>query len=168
MTASRHRRFFPIAPNCEWVKFRRAQVLDEIGRPVEVVVVGQKFSITLEYEVLRPAIGLRVGFLLQEFQGVTVCGSTDYGAWRSETQLPGIYVSRCEFPNRLLNAGRYRVMFGVEIYPYDSILVKTPYCLAFDVDDLEGLGPRQQRPHGVVRPDLDWSVRLCEDLATVQ
>jgi lipopolysaccharide transport system ATP-binding protein len=153
------------APRCEGIKLRRAQVLDDTGRAVEVIVVGRKFSITLEYEVLRPVTGLRTGFMLQDFQGVTICGSTDYGAWSGETQLPGIYVSRCQFPNRLLNVGRFRVMFGIEIYPFHSVLVRTPYCLTFDIEDLEGHGPRHQRLPGVVRPDLNWSVTLRQEVS---
>ena len=118
----------------------------------------QHFSIALEYEILTSVRELRVGFMMQDNQGVTICGSTDCETWPHTARPPGAYVSRCEFPRHLLNTGTYRVLFGVEIPPYLTQLIRTPYCLSFEIEDVMGHGPKHQQLPGVITPALRWKI----------
>lgn len=146
-----------VAPQSPELRFVAARILDDQDRPASTLDSRDDFAISVEYEVLRPLQGLRIGFFMQNAEEVAVCGSNDPEAPLRPERAPGRYASRCVFPGATLNAGRYRVYFGADVRPYHSALVSTPYCLSFEIEDVEGHGPFSERLPGIVRPRLKWS-----------
>lgn len=146
------------APQAPELRFVRAGVVNDRGEPTPRVNCRNGFTIEVEYEVRKPLKGLRIGFFIQNAEGVPICGSNDPDAWPEVYRNCGRYVSRCSFPGYTLNAGRYSVCFGSDTVPPTESLVETPYCLSFTVEDVEGHGPARERLPGVLRPNLRWDV----------
>ena len=144
------------------IRFLRARILDDRDEASSVIDCRKEFSIVIDYEVLRPITGLRVGFFIRNAEGVGICGSNDPQAWINPGRNPGTYESRCVFPGYILNAGRYSVCFAADAPPRGYSLIKTPYALSFAVEDVEGHGTFNEKLPGVVRPKLSWQVRLQE------
>jgi lipopolysaccharide transport system ATP-binding protein len=145
-------------PETAVLRFCRAWIASGEGAPAPVLDFRRGVTISVEYELRRPLRGLRVGFLLQNVQGVPICGATDVEAWTGPERPAGRYVSRCQIPGYTLNAGRYMVSFGSDLPPHTESLLATGFCLAFDVEDFEGHGPTSHHLPGVLRPRLSWSV----------
>jgi lipopolysaccharide transport system ATP-binding protein len=152
------------APQSPEIRFTKAYILNKEGESASLLDCRKEFSIVVEYEVLKPLDDLRIGFFMQNVEGVPICGSNDPNAWSSSVRNPGYYISRCTFPGYLLNAAKYSVFFGADIPPYTSPLVTTPYCLSFTIEDVEGHGARKERLPGIVRPKLDWNVKQLTEV----
>jgi lipopolysaccharide transport system ATP-binding protein len=140
----------------EELRFISGQILNENGRVASTIDNREGFTISLNYEVLKPLTGLRIGFALQNSHGVLLCGSNDPDAWIEPQREPGYYNSQCKFPGSILNEGHYSVSFGSDM-PIKSLLF-TPFCLSFNVEDLEGYGPRHEKLPGIIKPQLEWEV----------
>lgn len=146
------------APQTPEIRFLKGYVLDAEGRPASTLDYRKPFSIVVEYEVLRPIKNLRVGFFMQNGEGVPICGSNDPDAWPESVREEGRYVSRCAFPSHTLNSGMYLLAFGSDRPPYGEPLVTTPMCLSFHVEDMEGHGSFNYKLPGVIRPQVRWEV----------
>jgi lipopolysaccharide transport system ATP-binding protein len=146
------------APQSDEIRFRRAWVVDNDGTSASEFDCTKQFSIKLEYDVLKPLSGLRVGFFMRNGEGIPICGSNDPYAWPTNRRDPGRYISQCTFPGYTLNHGEYSVYFGADIPPYITPLVTTPFCLKISIVDLKGHGPSGLKLPGVARPDLRWEV----------
>lgn len=144
------------APQTPEIRFAEAHILNEAGKPTSSVDCRKEFSIAVEYQVLKPLNELRIGFFMQNSDGIAVCGSNEPNAWHQTTKNPGRYVSRCVFPGYVLNAGRYLIRFGADLPPFDRPLVTTPFCLSLTIEDVAGHGLRRERLPGITRPRLDW------------
>jgi lipopolysaccharide transport system ATP-binding protein len=150
------------APAAPEFRFVAARVLDENGVVSSHLDSRRDFTLEVDYRVLRPLSGLRVGFFMQSSEGVAVCGSNDPEAWPDATRQPGCYTSRCLFPGNVFNAGKYSAYFGADVPPFFSPLVATPYCVAFTIEDLVGHGPYKEQLPGIVKPPLKWSVQRSD------
>ncbi|ACK67324.1 ABC transporter related [Rippkaea orientalis PCC 8801] len=146
------------APQSPELKFMKAYILNHEQLPASILDYRHGFSIVLEYEVLKPLKGLRIGFSLQNFEGIFLCGSNDPDGWKHDIRESGYYKSQCYFPGYMLNHGRYSISFGSDMYPHDRSLVTTSYCLSFTVEDTEGHGDSKERLPGILRPKLTWIV----------
>lgn len=147
------------APQSPEIRFIKAYILNHQGEYASSLDCRKEFYIALQYELLKPLSGLRIGFFMQSFEGIPICGSNDPSAWSQTVRNPGYYISTCSFPGYTLNSGRYSTYFGADIPPYTSLLVSTPYCLSFTVEDVEGHGPLNEKLPGVLRPKLCWDIR---------
>ncbi|MEI2581704.1 ABC transporter ATP-binding protein [Scytonema sp. PRP1] len=147
------------APQSSELRFLEAYILNEQGDYASTIDCRKGFSIAVKYEVLKPINGLRIGFFMQNSEGIPICGSNDPVAWPKLVRTPGEYTSQCFFPGYVLNAGRYSICFGSDMPPYDKSLATTPYCLGLSIEDVEGHGPMNERLPGVVRPKLDWNIK---------
>jgi lipopolysaccharide transport system ATP-binding protein len=147
------------APRSKEIRFVGAAILNDRGEPAASLDCRKGFKVEVEYEVLQPLNGLRIGFFMQNMEGVPICGSNDPAAWPEQVRRPGLHTSRCEFPGYTLNAGRYSVHFGADLPPYASPLGSTPFCIRFAMEDVEGHGPSGERLPGVLRPKLRWDVQ---------
>lgn len=147
------------APQSPEIRFVRAYILNEDGENSSLIDCRKEFSIVVEYKILKSLRDLRIGFFMQNIEGIAVCGSNDPAAWRQSTREPNLYVSKCVFPGYILNAGRYSVFFGADVPPYEKPLATTPFCLSFDIEDTEGHGALNEKLPGLVRPKLVWQVK---------
>jgi lipopolysaccharide transport system ATP-binding protein len=152
------------APQSSEIRFLEAYVLNQEGHQTSMLDCREGFSIVVRYLLLESIANLRIGFFMQNWEGVPICGSNDPMAWHDLTRSKGEYVSRCDFPGYLLNRGRYSIYFGADIPPSSKPLVTTGYCLDFTVEDVEGHGSVREKLPGVLRPKLIWHVnRLSFD-----
>ena len=145
------------APQSPEMRFAKACILNEDGEYTSLIDCRKPFSILVEYEVLKPVNELRIGFFMQNSDGVPICGSNEPDSWYQSTKNPGRYTSRCVFPGYVLNAGRYQIRFGSDASPFDKPLITTDFCLSLTVEDVEGHGLRSEKLPGIVRPKLDWN-----------
>ncbi|TRU75021.1 MAG: ABC transporter ATP-binding protein [Microcystis viridis Mv_BB_P_19951000_S69] len=148
-------------PQSSEIKFIRAYILNRDQEIVSRIDCRHSFSIIIEYEVLTNLTGLRIGFSLQNSEGIVMCGSNDPEAWNEQNRKVGYYTSRCDFPEYILNNGLYSVCFGADKYPYERALVSTSYCLNFMIEDTEGHGTMKEKLPGVIRPKLKWKIHTC-------
>jgi lipopolysaccharide transport system ATP-binding protein len=146
------------APQSPELRFVKAYILNDQEELASLIDCRKEFSIVVEYEVLKPLSGLRIGFFMQNPEGIPICGSNDPEAWQPLRE-PGYFSSKCTFPGHVLNSGRYSVHFGADLPPYQKQLVSTPYCISFMIEDVEGHGPTNEKLPGILRPKLDWNVK---------
>jgi lipopolysaccharide transport system ATP-binding protein len=150
--------------------FRRAWIENHRGISPSILAHDEPFTICVEYEVGRHLAGLRIGFFLQNSQGVGICGSNDVGSPRASDRVAGRYVSRCRFPAHVLNEDTYHVQFGADTYgsqAAEHLCLLTPFSLSFSIEDLERhQGGRQKLP-GIVRPRLQWHIQPIDENAII-
>jgi lipopolysaccharide transport system ATP-binding protein len=144
------------APRCSEIRFIKAYILNQNNDYSSSIDCQEKFSIVIEYEVLQPIFGLRIGFFMQNSENIPICGSNDFSSLTERSKEPGFYKSRCTFPEQILNSGTYSIYFGADKSPYVESLIKTDFCLSFLIEDLEGHGVNKQKLPGVIRPKIDW------------
>ena len=144
-------------PSAAYIRFIRAYVLN--GHDDEAVDLDctEPFAFAVKYEVLRATPNLLIGFFMQTVEGVIMCGSNDEELSHGVTVQPGTYVTRCDFPAHVLNAGTFLIGFGSDVPGYDDPAVRTEACLMFRVVDHQGHGPGSVPLPGLVRPRLKWS-----------
>jgi lipopolysaccharide transport system ATP-binding protein len=145
------------------IRLLRAAVTDEAGQPAALLDCGRPFLMEVEYEVLSPLAGVRVGMMLRNDEGVIMCGSNDPAAWPDLTRPAGRYVTRCAFPGNVLNGGRYFVQFAAD-QSARGALVETDFGLSFVLEDMRGHGHGAERLPGVIRPTLRWQVERLGEL----
>jgi lipopolysaccharide transport system ATP-binding protein len=144
------------APRSPNFRFTKAYILDKDKEITSSIDCCQPFSIVVEYEILTPLNGVRVGFALQNSEGIMLCGSNDPDAWNKPSEQFGHYRIECKFPEYTFNTGKYYVRFGCDKYPFDRVLVATPYCLKFMIEDTQGHGIMKEKLPGIIRPQLKW------------
>ncbi|MGF1570731.1 MAG: ABC transporter ATP-binding protein [Nodosilinea sp.] len=146
------------APQSAEIRFLEAYILNEKEEKSSSIDCREQFSILVKYLILKPLRDLRIGFFMQNLEGVPICGSNDPMAWPAQERDVGEYISHCNFPGYVLNSGRYSIYFGADIPPYRRPLATTPYCLTFTIEDVEGHGPMHEKLPGIVRPRLTWHI----------
>jgi lipopolysaccharide transport system ATP-binding protein len=150
------------APQSPELCFMEAFILNDKGEKTSSIDCRKNFSIVIKYQIFRNLKGLRIGFFMQNFEGIPICGSNDPMALSKPERDPGEYVSKCTFPSYILNSGKYSICFGSDLPPYTESLITTPFCLGLTIEDVEGFGIRSEKLPGILRPKLDWKVELLE------
>jgi lipopolysaccharide transport system ATP-binding protein len=147
------------APQSPEIRFLEAYISNEQGKHASTIDCRKCFSICVKYEVLKPINGLRIGFFMQNSEGVPICGSNDPMAWTEPNRMPGEYISECNFPEHVLNVGKYSIAFGSDMPPYTKSLATTDFCLALILEDIDGHGPAHEKLPGVIRPKIEWNIQ---------
>jgi lipopolysaccharide transport system ATP-binding protein len=145
------------APNNKVIRFMQASVLNERDQCSSIIDCRKGFSVSVKYEILNQVNSLRIGFFMQNSEGIPICGSTDFDPLKPYTVEPGIYLSKCDFPGYILNAGTYSVQLGADYTSSIANHILTPFCLGFKVEDPEGHGADSHKLPGVLRPKLSWA-----------
>ena len=155
------------ATTCEWpaadapsgggFTFRRVSIVTSTGAPAGSVAHDEPLTLCMEYELTAPVPGIRIGFHIQNSEGIDICASNDFHAMEPDERLASRYVSRCRFPGHVLNEGRYQVRFDAQA-PHYRVSVVTPFVLSFFVEDVERHGESRNLLPGVLRPRLAWDV----------
>ncbi|MEI6350319.1 MAG: ABC transporter ATP-binding protein [Verrucomicrobiota bacterium] len=146
------------APSQRGVVLRKASVLNQLGKPAATLANNEPFSISIEYETNRKVGGLRIGFFMQNSEGVDICASNDVHALEPELRVAGRFITRCDFPANLLNEGSYQLRFTAE-GEYEAVNIQTAFCMSFAVEDVVRHGESKHRLPGVLRPLVTWSLR---------
>ena len=100
------------------------------------------FTIEIEYQILRRASNLRIGFTLTTSDGVAVLSSKDMDNRDGELERePGMYVNRCTIPGDFLNYGQYFVSVGAD-FPMIQTHFFVDRALAFHIEQTGGVAGR--------------------------
>lgn len=146
------------APQSPELRFAQAYITNSERELINTIDIRKGFVLNLEYQILKPIKGLRIGFFLQNSEGIPLCGSNDPEAWTQEYRTIGYYKSTCSFPGYTLNAGQYVSRFGADAPPYTNKFIETPFCITFTIEDTQGHGPHKEKLPGVIRPNLKWEI----------
>lgn len=147
------------APQTSVIRFIEAYMLNENNENTLNFDCRKEFSINIKYEILEVTNNLKIGFFIQNSEGVSICGSTDYDSRTMAVTQPGIYESRCEFPGYILNTGKYSVQLGADYTSNSEKPILTSFCLGFTIEDMEGHGSSSSALPGILRPKLKWDFR---------
>lgn len=147
------------APRNESIIFHRAFLQNKDGCIASMVDCSDGFSISLDYEILRPVRNLRIGIVMETSGGLHLCGSNDEEISHGTTVQPGRYRAECIFPAYVLNAGSYLIQWGADS-PTVMPLMLAKEHLAVDVEDTAGHGPNHIKLPGVIRPRLKWTSKI--------
>ncbi len=142
-------------PNSSSIQLLKAFILDKAKNLASCLDVSENFYIVLEYKLLKPILGLRFGLLIQNNEGILICGSNNPNI-KEETKDIGNHKCCIMFPSYTLNSGRYSVAFGADSLPYFRRILTTEYCLEFAVEDTHGHGYLKEPLPGIIRPKLEW------------
>jgi lipopolysaccharide transport system ATP-binding protein len=141
------------------VDVRRVAILQG-AEPAASIDIRHPFSVEIDYDIVDPVPGLRVGFRLAGADGTAVFTGMDRPGGSSEGYRRGAgrYRSRCEVPGHLLNAGRFAVG-PLSDLPNRGALVWVPDAVQFDVVRTGGISAADASPwEGFLLPDLEWRV----------
>jgi lipopolysaccharide transport system ATP-binding protein len=152
------------APRNGRFALRAVRVKDRDGNAQASIDARHDCFIEIEYQLVGPIPGLRVGYRLLASDGSVLLSSTDRdGGRRTEADcLPGVYVSRCTIPGGLLNRGRYSISLGIDIPKVESILF-IDNIVSFDIEIAGDLGgTRSDNRLGFICPHLPWDVEQLD------
>jgi lipopolysaccharide transport system ATP-binding protein len=146
------------APGSEFIRLLAVRIRAREGHVTTSIDARSPFDVEIEYEILRPAASLRVGFSLTANDGTVVFSSKDADTLE-ESRTPGTFVSRCTIPGNFLNYGQYFLSVGS-----DTPMIQTHFFidrgLSFTIEQSGGIGAHiSDGRQGLLRPDLPWSMR---------
>ncbi|MFT5728354.1 MAG: lipopolysaccharide transport system ATP-binding protein [Desulforhopalus sp.] len=147
-----------ITVRSEYVLFHKAYLMDASQTHISGIDCNGDFYIAIEYEVLKSVKSLRIGFILQNSEGVLICGSNDLAEWPEVYREIGFYKSYCKFPGNILAQGVHSLCFGASKFPYEKPLIRTDFCLTFTVNDTDREGMTKEKLPGVIKPNISWQV----------
>lgn len=146
------------APGSEFIRLQAVRLRAGDGQVTTSIDARSSLSVEIEYEVLRPAASLRVGFSLTAHDGTVVFSSTDADSQDGERR-PGTYASCGTIPGTFLNYGQYFLSIGS-----DTPMIQSHFLvdrgLSFTVEQTGGLGAHiSDGRQGLLRPALAWTTR---------
>jgi lipopolysaccharide transport system ATP-binding protein len=150
------------APGSDFIRLLALRVRSGRGDVTASLDARSPIHVEIEYEVLRPATSLRVGFRLTAHDGSVLFTATDAdGAEEGaeEERAPGTYVSRCTIPGSFLSFGQYFLTVGS-----DTPMIQSHFLvergLAFTVEQTGGIGGHlSDGRQGLLRLALPWTVQ---------
>jgi lipopolysaccharide transport system ATP-binding protein len=138
------------------------RVMNSLGKVMDTVRSTEPVRLEIEYELLAPLSGLRVGIYLMSTRGEYIFTSFDTDEpeqYERLTNRPaGHYISRCTIPADLLNEGRFVIgvnasSFRIKRYFQDE------QALTFNVDASGAPGMQWSEARvGPLRPRLEWKI----------
>jgi lipopolysaccharide transport system ATP-binding protein len=153
-----------LAPGDEDIRLRAVRILNHKNEISDTLDILQPLSVEVEYEVKKTLPPIRIVVRVTTIDGVILFLSRDnYNTvWQERSRSPGIYVSRCEIPPELLNAGCYTVTVSAEL-PFVKIFFLEEHVLRFSVQRTGGTGAEYSEPWpGIICPSLKWEVKMLE------
>ena len=154
------------APGNGDFRLRAVRVLDASGAQAGTFDIRAPIVVEVEYRMLRPIRGLRVGFRLLASDGTVVLSTTDLdaGESRDRARERGVFVSRCELPGEFLNVGGYSISLGIDVPMVESVCF-IDNVVSFSVENTGGAaGTVPDGRLGVVCPLLPWAVEPASHL----
>ena len=138
-----------------------ARVEGPDGATAHALTPHDEVTIRFEFDLLRPAAGVRSGVSVRTADGVVLFGSNQslHPSQDPEAVVPaGRYTVCAGVPADLFNAGGYFVTLGMDRPPFVKPTFWASDVLQFEVEDLRGHGFTRALLPGVVRPAVRWDV----------
>jgi lipopolysaccharide transport system ATP-binding protein len=157
------------APGDELVRLKSVRVRDGDGTVSDEVEIHQHLDIEVEYWQLQERDDFHpyVNLHFSNQDGVLLFLACDYSnlEWRRHGRRAGVVTARCRIPANFLAEGRVFVLAAVSSMTPSIIVHAIEHdAVSFQVTDpTKGEGVRGEWVHeypGVVRPMLDWDVRV--------
>jgi lipopolysaccharide transport system ATP-binding protein len=148
------------APGNEKIKLLAIRTLNK-GNQISSIINSQDyFFIEIEYQVLEPIRGARVGYFFNSSQGVVIFAPNDsentvnQNIWRQ----PGRYVSSCQIQGKLFNTDAYYISASADI-PLVESLFFVENILKVQIERVDGeYSSRPDNLPGLICPELKWKV----------
>jgi lipopolysaccharide transport system ATP-binding protein len=145
-------------PGSDYVTLEAVRLRSDAGNVSPIVDVRLPFLVEVQYRVLCPSNGLRVGIRLTAHDGTVLLSTTDRDDENELGREPGVYVSRCKIPGDFLNYGLYYVSVGCD-FPMAQTHFLIDQALAFQIEQTGGVGGHiSDGRSGMVRVRLPWNV----------
>jgi lipopolysaccharide transport system ATP-binding protein len=146
------------SPGSEFIRLLAVRIRSREGHVTTSIHARSPFDVEIEYEILRPAASVRVGFSLTAHDGTLVFSSKDADTLE-EARTPGAFVSVCTIPGNFLNYGQYFLSVGS-----DTPMIQSHFFidrgLSFNIEQTGGVGAHiSDGRQGLLRPDLPWTMR---------
>ncbi|MBU2102209.1 MAG: Wzt carbohydrate-binding domain-containing protein, partial [Candidatus Omnitrophica bacterium] len=150
------------APGNEEISLRAVRIRDTRGKSIDTIDLSSSFAIDVEYEIFIKVQHMRIVVKIETIEGTAVLLSRDNyeNEWAEKPRPPGRYISTCNMPGHLLNAGHYVVTVSAET-PGIKFLFYAENVLRFFIHPSSGM-PAQysERWPGIVCPRLSWDVTI--------
>jgi lipopolysaccharide transport system ATP-binding protein len=147
------------APGSEYVRLLGARVRNHANEITAAPDARFPFSVEIEYRILRQAKGVRIGATLFGRDGTALLATKDLDVLPEDLErAPGRYVSRCEFPGELLNAGQYFISLGSDT-PMQQSHFFVDRALSLRLEHVGGVGGHTADGRvGLLRMKLPWQL----------
>ena len=150
------------APGNDIIRLRGVRIRNHLGEVVSSLDARHPAFVEIEHLVLqrRP---VRTAFRLASAEGAVLFTSTDaddeerHGRERN----PGLYISRCQIPPRLLKRGVYFLTVSSSL-PMVMVNFVMENIVSFSVDQTDAI--LDDNRVGLVAPALPWTVERVSDL----
>lgn len=141
----------------EVVEIRSVDIRGRDGKARAAVPYREPFGIEVGYEVREEMRDLVILIGLTDDRGrlLWVSWDTDTTDWGGRARAPGVYLSTCRIPGRLLRPGRYHLNVAAQV-PNVRQIQTLWQVVTFDVSGV-GYDFRPGRK-GVLAPELEWDV----------
>jgi lipopolysaccharide transport system ATP-binding protein len=137
------------------IRLQAVRVKNSHGNVATYFDARHAIYVEIDYTLLKPTTGLRVGFRLLSSDGTILFTARDNDGVDGVLQRsPGTFRSRCEIPGRLLKGGQYSITVSADI-PRVAVSFKVESAVSFWVESVD-FSP-QNRP-GVIAPELGWAL----------
>ncbi len=117
--------------------------------------------ITIEYDVIKDILGLRIGFdLIDLTNGVVIFRSFQDDLERTIQKVSkGIYTIRTIIPKNFLKNGIFGIKLAIGIHNIRWIVFDDNLMMRFNITNVDGLNSAftDSRP-GFIMPQLDWQI----------
>jgi lipopolysaccharide transport system ATP-binding protein len=150
------------APGNEVIRLRGVRILDDEDRGVSSIDARRPVFVEIEYAVLQRK-PVRTAFRLSSAEGAILFTSTDSDdeERHGRDRDPGVYISRCEIPARLLKRGLYFLTVSSSI-PMVKVNFVMENLVSFSVDQTDAM--LDDTRAGLIAPALSWEVEKTSDL----
>jgi lipopolysaccharide transport system ATP-binding protein len=151
-----------LASGSEYIRLSAVRVRNSDGDISASLDTRMPFTIEIEYQILRRASNLRIGFTLTANDGVAVLSSNDMDSGPDKLDRePGMYVNECIIPGDFLNYGQYFVSVGSD-FPMIQTHFFVDRALAFHIEQTGGVaGSISDKRAGLLRLRLPWNIQRC-------
>lgn len=147
------------APGDDFVRLKQVRLVASDGISRARFNMDEKFSITIQYEVLKPISHFHLYTRVHTQDGILAFCSADWDERElQETRhQPGKYKARLTIPPHLLNTGSY-LLTVVGVIPAVRFLFEESPVLMFQISSVGGVGGTESiKRLGIFRPRLEWS-----------
>jgi lipopolysaccharide transport system ATP-binding protein len=153
------------APGDDIIRLRDAGITDVDGKPIQAAGMESPFEVQIEYEILRPALNLHLGFRLSTADATAVFTSGDHDHLSDglASRAPGRYLARCRIPGGLLSPQAYLLSFGAHV-PGLKVHYFVESAVEFTVERTQSRGATvDDHRQGVISPVLPWRVERTSE-----
>jgi homopolymeric O-antigen transport system ATP-binding protein len=155
------------APGSEYARLLGVRVRNVDGEITTAPDIRHPFTVEVEYRILRPSLGLRIGATLIGHDGSVVLSTKDLDVLPTDlAREPGRYVSRCEFPGEFLNTGQFFLSVGSDT-PMQQSHFHVDRVLGLRFEHIGGVGGHVADGRvGMIRMRLPWKMEPVPEPAS--